>query len=301
MSYPPRRSIASPAGCSCQADEEDEELRLFAPSGIVTLLTDFGSQDTYVGQMKGAILSIDPYLRIVDLTHEIQPQDVDDGAFHLLAAVDAFPSGSVHVAVVDPGVGTDRKAIAILANGSIYIGPDNGLFNHLIPVAERAFEIRHPKVLRPTVTATFHGRDIFAPAAAYLASGFLETSELGPEVAIESLIRLEAAIDVDSNQASGRVVSIDRFGNCITLLEERDIAFAGRHAIISCNGFRVTTMARTFGEVDRGEAVAYIGSAGTLELAVREGNAALQFGIVRGDQVVVRLAESPYSSHDLAR
>lgn len=259
----------------------------FEPSGIVTLLTDFGHTDTYVGQMKGVMLAIEPSLRIVDLTHGVAPQDIVEGAFQLASAIDVFPTGTVHVVVVDPGVGTSRRAVTILAGGHAYVGPDNGVLSCALENAGGAYEITNSDVVRRSVTATFHGRDVFAPAGAHLAAGF-PPDELGPEVEHDSLHRLPPAIESIDNGVRAMIVSIDHFGNCITLLKARDIKPAGGRPQIECRGFKVGAISRTFADVLVGQPVAYIGSSGTLELALREGDAAAEFGLRRGDWVTLR-------------
>ena len=260
---------------------------LFAPSRIVTLLTDFGLQDSYVGQMKGVILGVDPSLRIVDLTHGISPQDIDEGAFQLHSVIGTFGAGAVHVAVVDPGVGTARKALVVEALGQLWVGPDNGLLSHLYPEASKAYLIENSCLLRPTVSATFHGRDLFAPVGALLASGRINACDVGRPAPIRDLVRLPECVSVSSNGVRGRIVSIDRFGNCITLISAADIGDQADVELITCGDFRVETLDRTFGNVPEAAPVAYIGSSATLELAVRDGDAAKEYGLKRGDWVSV--------------
>ena len=238
--------------------------------------------------MKGVLLGIAPTVRIVDLTHDVAPQQIEEGAFHLRASIDAFPSGAVHVAVVDPGVGTSRRALCVAANGALFVGPDNGLFSLILPAAEAAWAIDNPAVVRPSATATFHGRDLFAPAAAHLAAGSIEPHELGQAVDVGALVRLAPAVVLGNARIAGRVVSIDRFGNCITLIERGHLEGIAPPVVIQSGGFRVEAIGRTFADVAAGGAVALIGSSGTLELAVRQGSAAGVFGIRRGDTVTVQ-------------
>jgi len=184
---------------------------------IVTLLTDFGTADYFVGAMKGALLSVNPRAQVVDITHEIPPQDIEAGAFTLLAAFEAFPAGTVHVAVVDPGVGSMRRAVVVEGGGHIFVGPDNGVFGHVYErVAPfRVFHVTNEKYFRPRVSETFHGRDVFAPVAGALAGG-VRAEELGPSV--EDFVRLPFARP--SRDAEGALVAsiihVDRFGNCVT-------------------------------------------------------------------------------------
>src|SRR5215213_10783714 len=150
---------------------------------IVTLLTDFGTRDYFVGALKGALLSVNPEARVVDITHEVAPHDVEEAAFTLLAAFETFPAGTVHVAVVDPGVGSARRAIAVEGRGHTFVGPDNGLFGHVYERVgpSRVFQLTNANFFRREVSKTFHGRDIFAPAAGALSRG-VRAEELGPEV-----------------------------------------------------------------------------------------------------------------------
>lgn len=262
----------------------------FESAGIVTLLTDFGLADTYVGQMKGVLLGIEPTLKIVDLTHDVSPQDIDEGAFQLAAAIGAFPSGTVHVAVVDPGVGTGRRAIVVQTSTALYVAPDNGLLSYILPEAISAFEISNPDLLRDSRTSTFHGRDVFAPTAGHLASGRIAVSDVGPSINPSSLIAQSRAIESSDHAIGGEIVSVDRFGNCITLIPGEALPPAGTPVEVRCREFRTKLLAKTYQGVAPGEPVSLVGSYGTLELSVRDGSAAAEFSLARGDRVVVRLA-----------
>ena len=156
---------------------------------VITLLTDFGTADYFVGAVKGAILSVDPQAAIVDITHEIPPQDIEAGAFTLLASYKTFPAGTIHMAVVDPGVGSTRRPIVVIANEQFFVGPDNGIFSYICDreSSHRTFHITEEKYFRPSPSSTFHGRDIFAPVAAALSKG-VKPEELGSE--IEDEVRL---------------------------------------------------------------------------------------------------------------
>ena len=261
----------------------------FTPSGIVSLLTDFGLQDTYVGQMKGVILDIDPTLRIVDLSHGVSSQDVDEGAFQLSCGIGAFGAGTVHVAVVDPGVGTERRAIVVEALGQLWVGPDNGLLSAVLPDATAAYVIENPEMIRPAPSPTFHGRDLFSPVGAMLASGQHRPAEVGSPLRVEDLLRLPVSVSVVDDAVLGRIVSVDRFGNCITLITALDIPDEHRIGQIDCGDFRVERVDRTFADVPRGSPVAYFGSSNVLEMAIREGSAAERYGISRGDRVQITL------------
>jgi hypothetical protein len=242
---------------------------------ILTLLSDFGTQDTYVGQVKGAVLSVCPSAEIVDLTHEIPPQDVRAGAYQLWAAVEVFPPGTVHLAIVDPGVGTSRRALALAtARGDVLVGPDNGL---LLPAARRlggvarAVELSNPRFFRPEVSRTFHGRDLFAPAAAHLLAG-----EPIEAMGAEASALVEAVVFPAPRSVSGAIVGevlhVDRYGNLVTnlaraALPERFDVRVGRARIRGAPH-------ASYQAVAPGKLVALFGSAGTLEISARDGDAA---------------------------
>jgi S-adenosylmethionine hydrolase len=245
---------------------------------IITLTTDFGTADSYVAQMKGVILGIAKDARIVDITHEVAPQDIIGGAFVLSQAVGAFPRGTVHVAVVDPGVGGSRAPVVIETDEYLLVGPNNGVLSLAAPVYRAAYRIENPVFRRRHASATFEGRDVFAPAAAQLAAGALP-HEAGPP--------LDEFIGVEWHEPLGdigEVIAIDRFGNLIT-------NFRAEHA----HGARSVRLGdidaplvRTFGEVDRGAPLAYLGSSGFIELGLREGSAAARTGARRGVAVRVQ-------------
>jgi S-adenosylmethionine hydrolase len=237
-------------------------------TGIITLLTDFGLSDPFVGVMHGVILSRDPDARIVDLCHGIEPYDVREGAFWAARCAPWFPSGSVHVVVVDPGVGTDRAAIALSSEGHVYVGPDNGVLSGPLGKASEVHRIDETRFGSSDKSRTFHGRDLFAPIAAELVAGRVKVSDLGP-----------VAHPIRFDEAPGRVATIDRFGNLITDLEP----FV-ELAELEIAGVRIP-LADTYGEVPKGELLALVGSFGTLEIAVREGSAAARLGVGRGEPV----------------
>ena len=242
----------------------------------ISLLTDFGTADYFVGAMKGAILSVNTQAVITDITHEIPAQDVAAGAFTLLAAYDTFPAGTIHVAVVDPGVGSTRRPIAVAAGDYFFVGPDNGIFTYIYDrePSFQAFHLTDTIYFRQPVSSTFHGRDIFAPVAAALASG-VEPSSLGRQ--ISDPVRLSTTL-------APHIIHIDRFGNLITNIT-RDGFKPGTS--ISVNG-RVITAFRSFygenvGELD--EPFAIWGSAGFLEISVNGRSAADILGVKRGDEL----------------
>lgn len=257
-------------------------------SGIVTLLTDFGGRDPYVGIMKGVILGLHPEARLVDLTHEVPPQDVRTAAFLLATAIDWFPPGTVHVAVVDPGVGGERRALVVQAARHFYVGPDNGILT-LALRRDRPLSIREVRPGRWTldrVSRTFHGRDVFAPAAAHLAKG----------VALEHLgNRVEDAVELDlppNTRSEGlvrtRVVHRDGFGNLITSLHRSEVE---ELRAVRVDGAEIPVH-ETYGGVVEGALLAYWGSSDYLEIAVNRGSAAERLGAAPGHEVQALLQPS---------
>lgn len=259
---------------------------------IITLLTDFGQADPFVGIMKGVILSRCPDAAIVDLCHEIPPQQVLAGAFMLHAATPFFPPGTIHVAVVDPGVGSDRRALAARIGGQVFLAPDNGLLSYALDAGpvETVRSIAARTLCLPEVSATFHGRDVFASVAGHLAGG-LSLDQVGPDFPGPLRLpiprsRLEAGVGV-----IGAVVWIDRFGNCISSIHQRDLApllSGGKGALrVSVRNRPVGSIVGYFAEAGRGEPGAVIGSTGHLELFMAQGNLAAAWGIALGDSVEV--------------
>ncbi|MFH1566538.1 MAG: SAM-dependent chlorinase/fluorinase [Gemmatimonadota bacterium] len=254
---------------------------------ILTLTTDFGGRDYYVGALKGVALGILPGVQLVDITHAIPAGDVEAGAFALGAAAPWFPAGTVHLAVVDPGVGTARRPLAVGARGCLWVGPDNGLLSHALadPAAE-VRQIANPELTRTTLSATFHGRDLFAPAAAHLAAG-VALAAAGPVVA--DPVRLAApGPRRDRDRLVGVVVHVDAFGNLVTNLAAAALAPLGPRLQVRLPGAApVRGLAHTYADVGAGEPVALIGSCDLLEIGVNGGSAARHFGIDRGAEVVV--------------
>ena len=252
--------------------------------GIVTLTTDFGTRDSYVAQLRGVLLSACADLRIVDLTHEIAAHDVVEGALFLAGAVPAFPAGTVHVAVVDPGVGGERRSVAVEVGGQRVVCPDNGLLALLArthPI-EAAHELTNARFRREPVSATFEGRDVFAPAAAHLACGGA-LADLGPPVS--GLVEL--ALPEPEHAAGvvrGEVMHIDRFGNAITNIHASMLQDGPDRARLHAAG-RELALLRIYADAEPGEALALVGSSGYVEVAVREGSAAETLGLERGSAV----------------
>lgn len=243
---------------------------------MITLLTDFGTADGYVAEMKGAIYRVHPAARLVDITHDIRPYDLHQAAFILGRTYAAFPPGTVHVAVVDPGVGTARKGIALLtAGGHVLVGPDNGIFSWVVGRERvvRRVALTNRKYFGPRQSATFHGRDRFGPVAAHLSLG-TEIQRLGPEVkALVLLSDLQARRR--AGRIEGRVLHHDRFGNLLTNIPSAWVTRgAWRVRVEGCPVGR----ASAYGHAAPGEAVAVPGSDEFLEIAVNQGSALDRFG-----------------------
>lgn len=267
-----------------------------APNGIVTLMTDFGTIDGYVAAMKGALLCVNPRATLVDVTHHIPTQDVTEAAFQLSTVWSAFPAGTIHLAVVDPGVGSARRAIAIEAGAQYFVAPDNGLLTLLMATVrpDAAVVLDRAQFFRHEVSSTFHGRDIFAPVAGHLSAGKATLEQLGTTVDPASLVRLPwAPVNDGSAVVRGPVVSIDRFGNCRTLVTRGHLPAEVSRVVVQCRTVRLRGVKRTYTDVPAGKTLALFGSHGGLEIAVRGGSAAAAWDITRGDVVEVHLEEPP--------
>jgi S-adenosylmethionine hydrolase len=257
--------------------------------GIVTLLSDFGLRDTYVGQMKGVIVGLAPEAQIVDLTHEVPAQDVTEGAFQLATAWKTFPRGTVHVAVVDPGVGTTRRPIAFRFHDQFFVLPDNGLATFVLgsDSPDEAVLLDRPASHLANVSFTFHGRDVFSPAGAGLAKG-MSLDELGSPIDPNSLIRMDfPGVERQVGSVRGPVVSIDHFGSCRTFIRPEDLPDAPDRVTVRCGRAVVRGIVRTYGDVPEGRTLALFGSYGGLEVSVRAGDAAKAWELERGMHVEV--------------
>lgn len=255
---------------------------------VITLLTDFGTVDGYVAAMKGVLLSRAPEAQVVDLTHEILPQDVITGAWALKEAAPWFPTGTIHLSVVDPGVGTTRRALVLKSEDHLFVGPDNGLLSLAAAGAVEGWLLDHPRWFCQPVSNTFHGRDIFASVAGHLAAG-VAPDRLGSPV--QGWVQLDLPMPRrDGNQIIGQIARVDRFGNLITNVDQPMIGnMAGWD--VSIGGISVGPIQRTFGDVQPGQWVAYLGSSGMLEIAVREGRAVDLLQPVGGTAAEVILCE----------
>ena len=288
---------------------------------IITLTTDFGSRDGFVGTMKGVILGINPEANIVDITHEIAPQNIEEGAFVFAASVKYFPANAIHVVVVDPGVGSARRPIAVQTGETIYVAPDNGILPWVIfgaagfvplsghpprllrgtpsvfprpapylrsPV-DRIVHLNNPAFWLPRVSRTFHGRDIFAPCAAHLSLG-VPLHALGEPIADWKWFVPAAFAHRVQDSVFGRVVHVDRFGNAITNVQAEMLRGMEPARIrVSIRGRELRGLSETYADVASGEPLALIGSSGHLEIAVRDGNAVQTLSIRVGQGVVVSL------------
>ena len=258
-------------------------------AGIITLLTDFGLQDPYVGVMKGAIATLAPNATVIDLTHQIPPQDVAAARFALMSAVPYCPPGTIHTVVVDPGVGTARRAIAIATKDGYLVGPDNGVFSGVLtqtPVRS-AVALTNPRYWHtPDPSRTFHGRDIFAPVAAHLALG-VPLAALGTVIAPDTLVSLPLASPQRQGQGwVGHIQAIDHFGNLITNLQVPQ--GAAMVEVMVAN--QTLSLQETYGAVESDQPVALVGSHGWLEIAVNGGSAQAYFQAEVGTTVTVEIA-----------
>jgi S-adenosyl-L-methionine hydrolase (adenosine-forming) len=248
---------------------------------VVTFTSDFGLSDAYVGAMKGVVLGVSPMATLVDITHAIPAQDVRAGALALADAAGYFPAGSVHVAVVDPGVGGDRQGIAVASRGHFFVGPDNGVLALAAPEPRQVFLLESPLFRRGTVSPTFHGRDVFAVAAGQLAAGrAIEEAGRLLDAMIALPMPVLQGLDDDCR---GEILHVDHFGNLVTSFSST--AVEGRWQML-CDGRRFELVAgRTFSDVGRGALVLYVGSGGRVEVALRDGSAALVTQSKAGTQI----------------
>lgn len=251
------------------------------PRKILTLLTDFGLRDHYVASMRGVILGINPGLELIDLTHQIPKYNIRNGSFILAQSASYFPKGTVHLAIVDPGVGTDRLPIIIKTKHYHFVGPDNGL---LAAAAEqdgivRIHRIQNPKYMRRNVSSTFHGRDVFAPAAAHLASG-VKIQKFGPR--LEKILRIEEiAPQFEDSVVRGEITAIDSFGNVVTNIPGSEISKKLKHGERILVKFGRSELnvpfLETYGDVRDGEILSLVGSSTFFEIGINRGNFAEKF------------------------
>lgn len=252
---------------------------------MIALLTDFGTQDYFVGAMKGTILSINERTNIVDITHQIPPQDIQSASFTLRACYRDFPKKAIFVAVVDPGVGSNRKAILCETKDYFFIAPDNGLLSFIFNEAAdfRVYQLKDEKYFKHPVSRTFHGRDIFAPVAAHLSKG-VKPSEFGSE--IKDFVRFEEnkPSKVSDKEIEAGIIHIDHFGNVITNLTQNDLP---KSFTININGKKISKMHNFFAEAEKGKLFTIIGSAGFLEIVAFQDSAAKLLKVKRDQKVLL--------------
>lgn len=260
------------------------------PNAIITLTTDYGLNDHLVGALKGVILKINPDATIVDITHNVAPFDLLDGALAIGSAYSYFPPRTIHVVVVDPGVGTDRRPLLVTAENQYYVAPDNGVLSMIFEREENVV-VRHVTAehyyLQP-VSRTFHGRDIFAPVAAWLSKGW-QTNSMGEEVTDYKKFAMPKPKTADG-VVKGIVLRVDAFGNLITNFRTEDLpesATSNGEVKFQVGTHTVSRMVPTFASGNAGEPVAYVGSSGFVEIAVNKGNASRTLSIGRGTAVVL--------------
>ena len=258
---------------------------------VITLLTDFGAKDHYVASMKGVILGINPRCTLIDITHQVRPQDIEEGAFVLAGAFSSFPRGTIHLSVVDPGVGGPRKPVLVVTSNYFFVGPDNGIFTLAIhrEKIKRVIVLSNRKYFLSRMSSTFHGRDLFAPVAAYLSLGVKpETFGHRTDTWVELSLRRPVQ---KAKELAGEILHADVFGNLVSNVDGdglfdfvRDRPFSihvGRH--------RMDGLKNGYWEGKKGETMALIGSGGFLEIAVREENAQKKLKVRKGDPIVVRV------------
>jgi S-adenosylmethionine hydrolase len=276
---------------------------------LITLLTDFGDADAFVGIMKGVILGIAPQAQLVDLSHLISPQDIKQAAYILMTATPFFAKETVHLVVVDPGVGSARRPIAVSTSDAYFVAPDNGVLSYVLAKEEtyRVVELSNPRYRLPDPSSTFHGRDIFSPAAAHLASG-IRLDEMGPE--LEELVLLDPPrLIIGDDHIEAEVLNVDHFGNLRTSIlllnwvDERTLElnplftkqpageegkrFSATEVEIEVGGHKINGISTTFSDAPLGQPLAYVGSEGGLEIAINQGNAGRELGVESGDEVAL--------------
>ena len=257
---------------------------------ILTLTTDFGLSDGYVAAMKGVVLTCLPDAQVVDITHQVPAQDIVAGAFAMRCACGFFPAGTVHVGVIDPGVGSDRRGIAVETEHFVYVGPDNGVFSWVYAQesVRRIVAIENATLMRPQVSSTFHGRDVFALVGAHLLTG-VPCGEVGSE--IDDPVTCDLwRVEEERDALIGQVVSVDHFGNAISMISRAriDEKFPDGNFEIVAGKTGFDRIDQTYASVAEGRALALYGSLDTLEIAVRGGSASRVLGIKRGDEIRVQ-------------
>ena len=260
-------------------------------NSVITLLTDFGTKDHYVASMKGTILSINPKCTLIDITHHVSPHDINEGAFILANAYSFFPKGTIHLSVVDPGVGSPRRPILIVTPNYLFVGPDNGLFTFALKreKVKKVVTLTNQKFFLSHMSTTFHGRDLFAPVAAYLSLG-VEPNKFGLE--LDSWVELDFEKPrIRGGKLIGEILHIDAFGNLISNINEEELFhFVKDHPFVNRIGGRaIQGLKKGYWKGKRNEPMALIGSGGFLEISVREGNAQKMLKVKKGDRVTIEI------------
>ena len=261
------------------------------PNAIITLTTDYGTNDHLVGTLKGVILKINPDVTIVDITHNVTPFDLLDGALAIGSAYSYFPPKTIHVVVVDPGVGTERRPLLVSASNQYFVAPDNGVLSLIYERESDGAVVRHANVdhyyLQP-ISKTFHGRDIFAPVAAWLSKGW-QTASMGDEIADFKRFAMPKPKETDGAW-KGAVLRTDSFGNLITNFRAEDLPASAMESgtiQLQVGAHQVTRLVDTFARGNNGEAIAYVGSSGYIEIGVNKGSASKTLGLGRGTPVLL--------------
>ncbi len=289
---------------------------------VITLLTDFGNQDAYVGIMKGVIAGINPVANIVDICHSVPPQDIFSGAYLLYTSYKYFPRKTIHVAVVDPGVGSRRDIVCVETKDYFFLAPDNGLLSFIIQdeKPKSIFRITNSKYFLPSPSNTFHGRDVFAPVAAQLSLG-VKPQKLGIKINQLEQLDIPRPVPKKKGQVEGQIIHIDRFGNLITNITKEYLvkgvggqkpevrskkpgAFEkiSREKILSQHGTMETTIgkkkiigwSKTYTDVKSGEPLVLFGSAGFLEVSINQGNAQRHFKVNKGSKIIIEIGQSSF-------
>jgi len=260
---------------------------------IITLLTDFGTKDQYVASMKGIILNINPQCLLIDITHQLNPHDIKQGAFILASAYFYFPKGTIHLSVVDPEVGGSRRPILLVTQNYFFVGPDNGLFT-LVAKMEKVKQVvvlTEKKYFLSKVSSTFHGRDIFAPVAAHLSFG-IKPNAFGYEINSLKELKIQKPI-VKEGKLLGEIVHIDAFGNLVSNIEEGRLFrfIQSRPFVIRAGKKVISGLKKGYWEGKKGELIGLLGSGGFLEISVREGNAQKFLKVKKGDPIRIIINE----------
>jgi S-adenosylmethionine hydrolase len=257
---------------------------------IITLLTDFGTKDYYVASMKGVILKINPQCTLVDITHHVEPHDVEEGAFVLANAYSYFPKGTIHLCVVDPGVGGPRKPILFVTQNYSFVGPDNGLFTLALREerVKQVVALTNRKYFLTRVSTTFHGRDVFAPVVGYLSLG-VKPNAFGNEVHSWTKLPFRKP-KVEGSRLVGEVFHVDAFGNLISNIDEEQLFhFVKESTFTISTGKRVIRgLRKGYWEGERNETIALVGSGGFLEISAKEGNAQKMLKVEKGDKIIIQ-------------